>query len=136
MYKIRFEFNSINLTTKEYENLPELSPTVFNENCEFNKGLFVEKVRHPEESFPAIWITNDDWVLEDSSDSSGGYLDDTIKWVFVCLDVNADIWIAFKYYDAATVAEAYGSTVSVSFPCHGEVYRLDSKCKEIVRKFY
>lgn len=147
MYKITFhdqprqgeedyESGSITLTQEQYQNLPELSTDIFNEKCKFKKGSFSEKVRYPEVSFPAVWITNDDWHLGDAGDGTGGYLDDKFQWVFVCLDMEADIWIAFKFWDCATVAEAYCATVSVSFPCHGKLYRLDSKCKEIVQRFY
>jgi len=121
---------------KGYQALPELSAEISNEKCEFCKGQFYEQIRHPTKSFPAVWITNDEWKLDDADKASGAYMNDSIKWIFVCLDINNSIWIAFKYYNLATVAESYGSTVNVSSPCHGDVYRLYSSCMEIVRKFY
>lgn len=149
MYKITFEaqprqgtpdyeYNSIVLTKADYENLPELSADIFDEKCEFSKGIFSEKVRVPRISFSAIWISRDNWELEKPSDIelTGGYIDSTFWWVFVCLDTKDNIWVAFKYYDLATVEDAYCATVGVAFPEHEEVYRLDEKCKEIVRKFY
>lgn len=148
MYKIPFdsqpkhgtpdtESNSIVLTKENFLNLPELhSADIFNENCEYCKGFFFEQVRHSEQSFPALWIYNKDWKLKDASPLSGGYLDDEIKWVFVCLDIKEDIWIAFEYYDRATLEDAYGSTVGVSFPSHGNIHRLDDNAKEILRRFY
>ena len=147
MYKITFEEQprhgepdyegpTITLTEEQYQHLPELSADIFNEKCEFSKGLFYEQVRRPTQSFPAVWISSDEWKLDEATEGSGGYMDDSIKWVFVCLDIDNDIWIAFEYYNLATVAEAYGSTVGVSLPCHGDLYRLDSSCKDIVLKFY
>lgn len=147
MYKITFyeqprhgepdyETGTITLTQAEYHDLPELSASIFNEKCEFKKGQFYEQVRRPTQSFPAVWIANDEWKLDKPDKSSSGYLNDSIKWVFVCLDIDNDIWIAFKYYNLATVTESYGSTVGVSSPCHGDLYRLDPSCKDIVNKFY
>jgi len=147
MYKITFESQprqgepdyengSIVLTEEDYKKLPELSIDIFNEECKFSKGNFSEQIRNPNKSFPAIWISNDAWDLGEASDLSGGYIDSSIYWVFVCLDVAADIWIGFQFYDLTTVEDSFTATVGVSFPSHGEVYRLDSKCKEIVRQFY
>ena len=133
-----YETNSIVLTQAEYENLPVLSANIFDEKCEFSKGTFSEQVRAPVHTFPAVWISNDSWELEEphNSDLTGGYMDSTFWWVFVCLDSKENIWIAFKYYDLATLEDSYCATVGVAFPDHSEIYRLDKKCTEIVRQFY
>ena len=128
--------DSIVLTTEQYLTLPELSIEMFDEQCEFVKRKFSEQVRHPEKSFPSIWITHPDWKVEAIEDSENCYLHDNFNWIFVCIDVAEDIWIGFKYHDAVTIDDACGSTVSVSYPTHGEIYRLDEGCKELVRKFY
>ena len=140
MYKITFhnqtrhnepdtEFGSI--IVNDLNVLPVLSGKLFDENCSFHKGWFAEKVRHPEISFPALWIHNPNWKFNES-----WMLDDRYSWVFVCLDEEKDVWIAFKYYDAASLGDAYGSTVSVSWPSHDTVYRLGDKCKELLNKYY
>ena len=147
MYKITFEAQpmqgspdyesgSIALTKEQYENLPYLSGDIFDEDCEIHSVSFREPTRHSNRFFPAIRISNDAWELDGASALSGGYMDPKIFWFFVCLDEKEDIWIAFEYYDLATLEDTYTSTVSVSFPTHGDVYRLDEICKEIVRKFY
>lgn len=149
MYKITFEAqprqgtpdyesNSIVLTKADYEKLPELSADIFDEKCKFLKGIFSEKVRMPTHCFSAVWISRDNWELEEPANAelTGGYIHSIFQWVFVCLDAKENIWIAFKYYDLATIEDCFGATVGVAFPEHDEVYRLDEKCKEIVRKFY
>jgi len=144
MYKITFEdqprhnepdveFDSIVLSLEQYQMLPELPPDIFNEKCEFHKGEFYEKVRNPKQSFPAIWIYNEDWKLKEEDDM---YMSNIVRWVFVCLDIEKDIWIAFTCYDLATWGDAYGSTVGVAYPRHGDVYCLDAKAKEIVNKYF
>ena len=139
MYKLRFDFqyrhdcpdeevNSIVLTDETYAALPVLNfEETFDDESVFQYVPFAEQVRHVAKAFPAICVMNNKWRMEDDS-----YLDREVRWHFVCLDKAKGIWIAFKCWDAATDAEAYGSTVKVSLPCHGEVYRLDEKCMEVV----
>ena len=147
MYKIKFEAQprqgtpdyesgSIILTKEQYEKLPYLSGDIFDETCQIHSVTFREPTRHSNIFFPAIRISHDEWELKDDTEDSGGYMDPRIFWFFVCLDKAADIWIAFDFYDLATLEDTYTSTVGVSFPTHGDIYRLDEKCKEIVRKFY
>lgn len=121
---------SIRLTLEQYESLPELSIETFNSKCKFEVKLFSEQVRHPSKYFPAIWISNDDWKLTDVAEIPDSYINNNIYWMFVCIDSVKDLWIAFTYYDLATVSESFASTVSVSFPSHGDVYKLDKRCKE------
>lgn len=129
--------NSIAITNEQYEKLPELSiGTVGNDKSKFYKKDFPEQVRHPEKYFPAIWISNDDWKVKPLENPSDWYVHANFYWVFVCLDVTENIWIAFTYHDAVTVDDAYCSTVSVSYPTHGDLYRLDDGCKELVKRFY
>lgn len=128
--------DSIRITTDQYHKLPELSFETFDEQCNFARKNFSEQVRHAEKSFPAIWISNNSWEVPPLDDTSDRYVHSNFYWVFVCLDVAADIWIAFTYHDAATVDDSYCSNVSVCYPTHGELYRLDAGCKELVRKFY
>jgi len=140
MYVIRFDFqfrqgmpdeevNSIVLTDETYEQLPVLSyDDTFDDDTVFFVKPFSEQVRHSQKTFPAICVTNPKWRLREDDH----YLDDMVTWHFVCLDKAKGIWIAFKYWDAATDAEAYGSTVSVSLPCHGPAYRLDEKCRNVI----
>lgn len=141
-YKIRFlmqvrqgfedyEYNSIYLTTEDYFKLPELSMESFPSDCEISKGEFFEPVRPPSTPYPAVFVKNDAWIRKNSD-----YLEKEVYWVFVCIDVERDFWIAFKYWDSADLDEAYGATVNVSFPGHGEVYRLDESCMNVVREFY
>ena len=148
MYKITFdnqprhdipdeEYNSIVVTDESYKKLPKLSLTNFDDACKFSKGEFCDQIRHePEHRYPALWISNPGWKLEKSPGQSMDYIDDTIYWVFVCLNVKANMWIAFQYYDAASWDDAYGSTVGVSYPRHGPVYRLTKEHMKIVRKFF
>lgn len=149
MYKITFEkqprhgeldveYDSIILTDEQYHTLPTF-PTAekFDNNCKFNSGRFYEQVRHDHDvSWPAIWISHPNWVLPNNASEAGGYLYDKIRYIFACIDEEKDYWIAFDYYDLATVEEAYGSTVGVAFPRHGTVYRLDADAFKIVRDFY
>ena len=128
--------DSIQLTKEQYLVLPELSHEMFDEQCEFAKKKFSEQVRSPEKSFPAVWITNPEWKVDPPQDSQNIYVHKEFCWVFVCIDVAENLWIAFQYHDAVTIDDACCSTVSVSNPTHGEVYRLDEGCKELVRKFY
>jgi len=143
MYKIRFDFQtesgipdsescSIVLTKEQYEQLPKLSIRGFRNDCVIHKKDFYEQVRNPKVHFPALWIFNDSWKLKNPEE----YIDSSICMVFVCLDMNEDIWIAFKYYNLATIEDAYDSTVSVSYPAHGDVYALDEKSKEIIKQFF
>ena len=147
LYEIKFSYqsrdgypdtegDSIRLTAEQYPKLPELSAKTFDSGCIFAKREFTEQVRHPEKTFRAIWISNDQWTVEPLDSSSDWYVYDEFYWVFVCLDILQDIWIAFTYHDAVTADDEYCSTVSVSYPTHGEIYRLDEGCKAIVRKFY
>lgn len=126
-----YEGDSIYLTAREYFKLPKISVESFVGDCKFSKGEFWEPVRDPVTSFPAVFIKNDAWIREDSD-----YLNKEVVWVFVCIDADEDFWIAFKYWDSVDVGEAYGATVNVSFPEHGEVYRLDESCMKVVHKFY
>lgn len=140
MYKIRFdsqpsqlapdmEHDSIQFTKEEYDRFPVLPFDTFDEKCEFSPVIFCEQIRHPEKEFLAVQVLNPDWKLTDEHLASPHFY-----WYFVCLD--KDIWVAFKWWDAADWGEAYSSTVSVSEPRHGEIYRLDKKCKEICDKLY
>lgn len=126
-----YESGSIYLTTKEYFDLPELSAERFPTDCKISKGEFPEPVRSPYYSLPAVFIKNDKWIQKKKD-----VINPEFYWVFVCIDVEKDFWIAFEYGDAVDVGEAYGTTVGVSFPWHGDVYRLDESCMKIVRKFY
>jgi hypothetical protein len=128
--------DSIRLTKEQYHTLPELSLETFDGQCKFVPKEFSEQVRHPEKSFPAIWISNDTWKVAPLDNTSDWYVHDNFYWVFVCIDVAADLWIAFTYHDAVTADDAYCSTVNVCYPTHGELYRLDEGCKELVRRFY
>lgn len=130
------ECGSIVLKKKDYRKLPILSSEIFDSNSSFSCGTFADQVRHPENTYSAIWVKNPNWKLEPTTPLSGGYLDDSIKWVFVCLDKKDDIWIAFTFCDYTTREDVYGSTVSVAFPSHGDVYRLDKKCLAIAHRFY
>lgn len=148
MYKITFhkqprqgipdtEFNSIELTKEQYLSLPELSSDIFDEKCDFEAGMFTDQVRHePENRFDALWIYNDDWKMLRAPEQSSDYLDDTICWVFVCIDEKEDFWIAFEFCDYATVEDAYCSTVSVTYPSHGPIYRLGEDCMAIVHHYF
>lgn len=148
MYKIRFDFQtesgipdsescSIVLTKEQYAALPELSIDQFDENCGFSQQDFYEQVRHPNVSFPALWASNPAWQLEQPEEFERQYSNPKYKWVFVCLDATEDIWIAFKYWDAATNEEVMSSsTVGVASPWHGDVYRLDDMSIQIVKLFF
>lgn len=147
MYKIIFhdqprqdmpdeEYNSIVVTDESYSELPVLDSMHFTTDCTFYKGKFSDQVRHePENTFSALWIYNDEWKLETSPGDSG-FIDSKINWVFVCLNEATDMWIAFEFYDIASWGDAYGSTVGVSYPRHGTVYRLSEEHMEIVRNYY
>ncbi len=149
MYNIKFEHqlrqgeqdyecNSIKLTEDDYNSLPILeAKKIIDNNCTFKNEEFIEPIRHQSKSFKALWISNKNWNLESESKKfNGGYMDTTIYWVFVCVDEKLDKWIAFKFYDLATVEDCYSSTVAVSLPTHGDIYRLDNDCMEIVRKYF
>lgn len=148
MYKIRFDFQtesgipdsescSIVLTKEQYEALPELSVDQFDENCGFSKKPFPEQVRNPHVSFPALWASNPSWQLEQPEEFERQYNNPKYSWVFVCLDSEKDIWIAFKYWDAAKNEEVMSSsTVRVSTPWHGDVYRLDTAGIQTVKQFF
>lgn len=134
--EIDVESGSIVLSKEDYLNLPVLSSEIFDAKTTYYRGDFFEQIRHPEKSYSAVFVKNPNWKLEPATPLSGGYMDDSIKWVFVCLDNNDDIWIAFTICDRATFEDAYGSTVRVSYPSHGDVYRLDAKCLAIAHRFY
>jgi len=148
MYKIRFDCQteagiedyescSIVLTKEQYEALPEISVDKFDENCGFLQKNFQEQVRHPHASFPALWASNPNWVLEQPEEFEHQYNNPKYNWVFVCLDVAEDIWIAFKYWNAATNEEVMSSSaVGVAYPWHGDVYRLDKESIQIVKLFF
>ena len=72
-----------------------------------------------------------EWKIDDDT-----LLNSRYYWYFVCLDMVKDVWIAFKEWNQADCGEAYGSTVNVSEPRHGEIYRLDEGCKAICEKLY
>ena len=139
MYKIRFDFqyrdgypdaehDSIVLTDEMYAALPVLSyDETFDDECVFLYCGFAEQVRHATKVFPGICVMNNKWLQEEKQ-----LMKREITWRFVCLDKAKRMWIGFRYWDAASIAEAYGSTVDVKLPCHGELYRLDEKCMEIV----
>ena len=141
MYKVRFDFqyrdgypdeehDSIVLTDETYAALPVLSyDETFDAACVFLNVPFAEQVRHIQKVFPGICVMNNKWHHEDET-----LVNRAIVWRFVCLDKAKEMWIAFKYWDATPISEAYGSTVNVKFPCHGEVYRLDEKCMAVVDK--
>lgn len=147
MYKIRFDFQtqsgipdsescSIILSKEEYVALPEITVNEFDANTTFFKKEFTEQVRNPHGFFPAIWLSNPAWLLEQPEEFESQYNNPEYYWVFVCLDTVDDIWIAFKYWDAATIEEVFSSTVSVSTPWHGDIYCLDKGCKKIVKQFF
>lgn len=146
MYEIRFENQcrqgcedypgpSICLSYKDYCSLPIIdSKAVFDEDCDFKKRTFFEQVRHPSKEFKSIWVSNPNWHLPNNS--SNPYMCTEIHWVFVCISEAKNAWIAFKFWDEVDAGEAYTATVGVSFPRHGELYRLDNECRKIVKNFY
>ena len=142
MYKITFdsqpshcapdvERDSIEFSREEYLSFPELPENIFDNNCKFEAVMFLEQVRHPKKEFLAIRIYNPEWKQNEDK-----LINPWFYWFLVCLDVENDVWIAFKYWDEADWAEAYGSTVSISEPRHGKLYRLNAKCKNICKVFY
>ena len=132
-----YESGSIVLTRERYNQLPVLSAEIFkDERCTFHAGNLSEQTRHPEKKFPSINISHPDWRLEPASENSGGYLDDSISWKFLCVEPNEDLWIAFELWDSTTLGDVYFSTVDVSYPGHGPLYRLDEECMEIVHRYY
>lgn len=126
------ESYTIRLTKEQYLKLPELSIGNMGNKCQFYKEDFPEQIRNPKKTFPALWLCNPGWRLKEPEN----YLNPEVKLVFVCLDMKNDIWIAFPYFDLATVEDAYGSTVSVSCPAHAEVYRLDDEFIRFVKRFF
>lgn len=149
MYKITFdnqprhgepdtEGNSIVLSQEKYEDLPVYhDPNIFNTNdIVIKKGRFLEQVRHPEKSFPSVSFSTDLKLHSGNVIEEGGYADDSITLIFVCIDEEKDFWIAFNFYDLATLEDAYGSTVSVSFPNHDTVCRIDEETKQAMRKYF
>ena len=148
MYKIRFDYQtesgipdcescSIVLTRKQYNALPEISFENFDKSCTFCKKQFFEQIRNPTVSFPAVWVYNPAWQLEQPANFEDRYVHTLLNWVFVCLDATKDVWITFKYWDATTNADIIDySSVDTCTPWHSDVYRLDSGCKEIVNRFF
>lgn len=134
-----FECNSIFLTEDNYKKLPiindEDSQEILNGNCTFEKKNFFEQVRRAKKSFPAIWISNEDWKLEQTN-YYDKYVNDKIHWVFVCIDEKLGRWIAFKFYNLLTISDACDAIIHVSLPDHGELYRLNNDCMKLVKKYY
>lgn len=132
-----YEFGSIELTKEEYFKLPVLSAEIFkDEKCRFHSGDMADQVRRPENRYPAIHISHPDWKLAPASENSGGYLDDSISWSFICVEPDEDLWIGFESWDSTTLEDVYGSTVDVSYPGHGPTHRLGEDCMEIVHRYY
>lgn len=139
MYRILFEnqvaqgspdyiYDPIYLTEADYDNLPVLDyDKFFDKDCVFKMVSFREPIRHEPRRFSAIRVENDKW-------NSDRYelMDPRVVWYFVCLNGRKNVWIAFKYWDEATLDDTMHATVGVSFPRHGDVYRLDDKCKIVI----
>ena len=148
MYKIRFDYQtesgipdrescSIVLTKEQYDALPEMSVNELGSPLTLIKEDFPEQVRNPHKFFPAIWFSNPAWQLNQPANFECQYANPEYKWVFVCLDIDEDIWIAFKYWDATTNEEMMSSsTVGVTTPWHGYLYRLDEYSKHFVKPFF
>jgi len=142
MYKIMFESqprhdepdverDSIELTKEEYAKLPKLAFKTFDRDCTFTPVMFSERVRHPQIEYPAVRVYNPNWQIDDEN-----LIHKEFYWFFVCLDIEEDVWIAFKTWDEAYWCDAYGSTVGISEPRHGRIYRLDDGCKKVCKRFY
>lgn len=149
MYKIAFdnqprhgepdtEGNSIILSQEKYEELPVFhGPNNFNaKDIVIKKGRFSEQIRHPQKSFPSISFSTNLKLNSENIIEEGGYVNDSISLIFVCIDEEKDFWISFNFYDLTTIEDTYGSTVSVSFPNHGPVYRVDEETKQAMRKYF
>ncbi len=148
MYKIRFECQteaglpdsescSIVLTKEQYAELPTLSIKDIDSGSVFTKKDFPEQIRNPIISFPAIRITNPAWKLEQPEKFEDQYANPEYEWVLLCLDLKNKIWIAFKYWNAATNADIMDySSVGVSYPWHGDVYRIDESIAAFTRCFF
>ncbi len=130
-----YEKDSIFLTEEDYNALPIIDnrdcKELLNGNCTVNKKDFFEQVRHATKSFPAIWISNPNWKLPNDI-----YVHNKIYFIFVCIDEKLDRWIAFKFYNLLTKADNSDAIIPVSLPQHGDIYRLNDDCMNIVRKFY
>lgn len=147
MYNIRFDCQteagipdyescSIVLSKEQYEALPELPINTFDENCTFFMREFKEPTRNPSKSFPAIWVSNPNWQLEQPESFEEQYNEPEYNWVLVCIDTQKNFWIAFKFWNAATNAEVMDySSVGVAYPWHGDVYRLGDILKKVIKLF-
>ena len=149
MYKIRFDCQteagtedyescSIVLTKEQYAALPELSIKDIDSNTTFTKKVFYEQVRHPRRYFQAIWLSNPIWQLEQPKTRfEEQYANPEYHWVLVCIDESENAWIAFKYWNGISNGEKMEySSVGVSYPWHGEVYRIDESIMAFVRCFH
>ena len=148
LYEIRFECQteagipdsescSIYLTKEQYATLPVLSIEDIDSNSTITRKDFTDQIRNPIRSFPAIRISNPLWKLEQPEKFEDQYANPEYQWVLVYVDLINDIWIAFKYWNAATNADIMSySSVGVSYPWHGDVYRIDESLKKIVDCFF
>ena len=64
------------------------------------------------------------------------YLHDRHKYWYAVWIKKEQIWIAFEYYDLASLDDTYTSTVEVSIPVHGEIYRPNEEVCDIINLLY
>ena len=123
--------SSFTVSREKYEELPVLPENIFSKGkWVMDKANFYEVSRLFEGCFPAVRLYNEKEVLDVAN-----IVDEQIYWYFVWVEAE-EIWIAFKYWNLNTLDESFDSTVRVSIPEHGEIYRLSEEAKKIVSKYY
>ena len=123
---------SFDVSRETYESLPVLPENKFSgDNWVIKEGNFKEVYRGSDKRRPAVWLYDSSEKFGEDSDP----VDDQIYWILLWVEEEG-IWVAFEYWNWATVGESYTATVEVSIPHHGDVYKLSEEAKNIVNKFY
>ena len=115
-----------------YDKLPVLPENKFvGDNWVIEEASFKEVFRESNKRRSAVKLYDSNDVFGEDSDP----LDNQVYWIFLWVEEEG-VWVAFEYWNWATVSESYTATVEVNVPYHGDIYQLSEEAKKIVNKIY
>lgn len=122
---------SFTISRESYEELPVLPEKIFSSgNWVIDRTDFKEVYRGSNSYRPAVKLYDEREVIPNPL-----LMDDQIYWYILWIE-EEKVWVVFKYYDLASLDDTYTSTVEVSLPEHGEIYRPNEAVNQIINQHY
>lgn len=122
---------SFTVSKETYDKLPLLPENHFKEgDWWLGRSEFHEVFRGSNIYRSAVKLYKEDDVVDGED-----ILDNQVYWYLVWIR-EEEVWVAFEYYDLASMNETYNATVRVSLPHRGRIYRLNNHAKQLVELMY